>query len=147
MFKENGFIGGIHRCSTPFEVQEIASKMCGKRLMLPETQPYGYYCGSVYVQEAVEVQDEIILACCYDLNLQQPVFKYTKRWDYQGDINRIEWTYPNSVFSVPINPCEGVDIFMLQDVAKQLNIDESKQSALVFIMKNLWTLFTERDCT
>lgn len=120
--------------------------MCGKHIMLPQTEPYGFTCGSVYVQEVIDAAEEMIIACCYDYNLQMPVLKYTKRWEYLGDIDRIEFNYPGSVFSVPINPVDGVDIFMLQDVAKHLDIDESKQSTLVFLMKNLYTLFTERDC-
>ena len=54
-FLENDFKGGIHRCADPIEVKEVAEMMCGKKLMLPSTEPYGFYCSSVYVQEAVEV--------------------------------------------------------------------------------------------
>jgi len=56
--------------------------MCGKKLMLPNTEPNGFYCSSVYVQEAVDIADEIIIACAYDYNLQMPVLKYTRRWEY-----------------------------------------------------------------
>ena len=43
--------------------------MVGKRLLTPDTAPYGFYCPGVYVQEALNAVDEIIVAVTYDKNL------------------------------------------------------------------------------
>ena len=35
VFKENGFYGGVHVCSSPEEVKDVADQMCGKTFMTP----------------------------------------------------------------------------------------------------------------
>ena len=56
VFRENGFEKGIHICDSISEVEQVADKMLGKHLVLPESNPNGLLCNSVLVMEHLEIE-------------------------------------------------------------------------------------------
>lgn len=76
VFKESGFRGGIHVCSSPEEVQEAAKQMCGKILVCPESGPQGYLCRCVYIVEELDIAKELYVSVKYDRKQGCPVIIY-----------------------------------------------------------------------
>ena len=54
-FRENGFKSGIHMCDTISDVRDVADKMLGKHLVLPQSNEEGLMCNSVLVMEHLEI--------------------------------------------------------------------------------------------
>jgi succinyl-CoA synthetase beta subunit len=139
-FKENNFKGGIHKVSSPLEVQEVSSKMLGKRFIHPtETDEDGILCSCVYILEELDVDREFFLQIENDLKLQQPVITYSAHGGQSFD--RIRDLWPESIHTIPIDVRKGIDIINLMEVASNLNVSSSKQSYLVFLLKNLYECF------
>src|SRR6266699_4627863 len=62
----NGFKGGVHRCKTPVEAREMASKMLGQTLVTHQTGPAGRVVNKVLVAESAEIAREIYFAILLD---------------------------------------------------------------------------------
>jgi succinyl-CoA synthetase beta subunit len=56
----------------------------------------------------------------------------------------IEKRYPDSIFKIFVDIEKGLDLQILLKVATNLGVHE-KQSSLVFLIKNMWECFIQRD--
>src|SRR5277367_5013060 len=63
---KNGFKGGVHICSRPEEVREIAAKMLGQILVTHQTGPEGRLVNKIFVAEAAEIARELYIAVLLD---------------------------------------------------------------------------------
>ena len=66
VFRENGFKSGIHICDSIDQVQEVADKMLGKHLVLPDGHEHGLMCNSVLVMEHLEIDQQYYLSITHD---------------------------------------------------------------------------------
>lgn len=72
-FKENGFQGGVHQCSSPDAAAETAGKMLGNTLVTKQTGETGKPCSVVMVCEKLDVKREMYLAMLMDRGSGGPV--------------------------------------------------------------------------
>lgn len=61
-------------------------------------------------------------------------------------MERIRDLWPESIHQIEIDVRKGIDLRDLMHVAKNLNLSPNKQSYLVFLLKNLYECFIQRDC-
>lgn len=119
--------------------------MIGKRLMLPDTKPFGFLCHCVYIVEQLDVSQELFLSVSYSRDKMVPVITFSERGGMVGDITKIEQDYPESIHHIEVDPHRGFDIFEAQQVATKLGVSYRKNSALAFILKNMYECFIQRD--
>lgn len=79
----------------------------------------------------------------YDRKEQCPLITYSSRGGMT--LQRIEMMYPESIHKIYVNVEEGLDLATLLNVANNLGIAD-QQSSLVFLIKNLYECFIQRDC-
>lgn len=123
-------------------MMEVASKMCGKTLVCPETGPTGFRCKCVYILEELNIEKEMYVSIQFDRKSQMPAFIYCDKGG--KPLQEIEEEYPERVKKLYIDIHEGVDIKMLSKVAAELGI-ESKGSEVIFLLKHLFDCFIQRD--
>lgn len=71
-----------------------------------------------------------------------PVITYSSRGGMTLPV--IQSRYPETVHRINVDIEKGLDLNILLQVADNLGIHE-KQSSLVFLIKNMWECFIQRD--
>jgi succinyl-CoA synthetase beta subunit len=142
-FKETGFKSGVHIVKTPAEVKKIAEEMCGKTLVTKQSGDDGLACDCVYIVEKVAIAKEFYLSITLDRKAGCPVFIYSPEGGMS--IEDVAHKNPEKIFKLPIDLTKGLDVKDLIKAAKDLGLEE-QQSQVVFLFKNVYDCFFEKDC-
>lgn len=119
----------------------MAERMCGQFMSFPGNDR-GLICNSVLIMEKLEVEKEFYISIDYDRSSQKPIITYSTRGGMS--VEQIKKRYPNSIHQFTVEIDKGLDLSVLMKVAEDLGISE-KQSALAFLIKNMFECFVQRD--
>ena len=119
--------------------------MCGKHLVIPgKTSRDGLVCLGVLVMEHLDAKSQYFLQMSYDRREMKPVITYSTVGGKTYEA--LQKYYPETINKVHIDVNEGITIQQIRKVADDLGL-RFKQSAIHFLIKNLYECFTQRDCT
>jgi succinyl-CoA synthetase beta subunit len=142
---KNGFKGGVHVCSTPEEVVEIAGKMLGQVLVTHQTGPDGRLVNKVFVAEAAEIARELYLAVLLDRASSAPVVIASTEGGM--DIETVAEHTPEKLFREPVHPLLGLQPYQARLLARKLGLagDQAKQAGK--LLTSLYKLYIAADCS
>jgi succinyl-CoA synthetase beta subunit len=142
---KNGFKGGVHVCSTPEEVREVAGKMLGQVLVTHQTGPEGRLVSKIFVAEAAEIAKELYLAVLVDRATSAPVVIASTEGGM--DIETVAEHTPEKLFREPVHPLLGLQPYQARLLAQRLGLtgDQAKQAAK--LQMALYKLFMAADCS
>jgi succinyl-CoA synthetase beta subunit len=142
---KNGFKGGVHLCSTPEKVGEIAGKMLGQVLVTHQTGPEGRLVNKVFVAEAAEIVSELYVAVLLDRASSAPVVIASTEGGM--DIETVAEHTPEKLFREPVHPLLGLQPYQARLLAQRLGLagDQAKQAAKLLL--SLYRLFIAADCS
>jgi succinyl-CoA synthetase beta subunit len=106
-FRENGFVSGIHKVSSPLEVKEVTEEMCGKHLINKNTEKAGILCRSVLIMEEVYFTNKFFMSLSFDIHSGSPKLYYSKLGGHP--IDRLIKMYPESLRSNEIDVIRGIE--------------------------------------
>jgi succinyl-CoA synthetase beta subunit len=141
----NGFKGGVHLCSSPTQVREVAQNMLGHTLITHQTGPEGRIVHKVMVAESVEIQREAYFAILIDRATGSPVVVAST----EGGVE-IETTaekYPERIIREKVNPLLGLQPFQCLKLARQLGFAGDQLKAASKLFGSLYQLFISLDCS
>ncbi len=75
--------------------------MLGKKYVNEDTDSEGYIVNCVYIQEQLEIEQELYLHIMLDTNTQQPVVIYSKHGGMS--LERIQRLHPTEVFYLHVD--------------------------------------------
>ena len=142
-FKENNFQSGVHIVKTPEEVRAVADKMCGKTLVTKQSGDSGFPCNCVYIVQKIDIDKEFYLSITLDRKAGTPVFIYSPAGGMS--IEDVAKKNPDQIHKIKVDPAKSLDVDSLLKAAKHLNLEKQK-SEVVFLFKNLYDCFVEKDC-
>jgi succinyl-CoA synthetase beta subunit len=142
---KNGFKGGVHVCSTPEQVREIAAKMLGQVLVTHQTGPEGRLVSKIFVAEAAEIARELYIAVLLDRASSVPVVIASTEGGM--DIETVAEHTPEKLFREPVHPLLGLQPYQARLLARRLGLagDQAKQAAKLLL--SLYKLFIAVDCS
>jgi len=142
---KNGFKGGVHICSRPEEVRDIAAKMLGQVLVTHQTGPEGRLVNKVFVGEAAEIARELYVAVLLDRANSAPVVIVSTEGGM--DIETVAEHTPEKLFREPVHPLLGLQPYQARLLAQTLGLagDQAKQAAKLLLA--LYKLFIAADCS
>jgi succinyl-CoA synthetase beta subunit len=142
---KNGFKGGVHVCSTPAEVREIAAKMLGQTLVTHQTGPEGRLVRKIFVGEAAEIARELYIAVLLDRASSAPVVIASTEGGV--DIETVADKTPEKLYREPVHPLLGLQPYQARLLAQKLGLtgDQAKQGAKLLLA--LYNLFVAADCS
>lgn len=117
--------------------------MCGKTLITKQSGDTGFPCNCVYIVEKIQIDKEFYLSLTLDRKAGMPVFIYSTAGGMS--IEDVAHSNPEKIFKIHVNMKDGINVDDLIKAAKDLGIENLK-SQLVFLMKNMYDCFIERDC-
>ncbi|KAJ1984960.1 succinate--CoA ligase beta chain [Dimargaris verticillata] len=142
---DNGFKGGVRTVYSPSEVQAVAEKMLGHKLITKQTGAAGKLCNAVYVVERKYARREFYFAILMDRKSQGPVLVASSQGGV--DIESVAAENPDAIHKLPIDLEKGLDRQDAVRLAEQMGFSQTCVSDAADTIMKLYTLFLEKDAT
>jgi succinyl-CoA synthetase beta subunit len=143
----NGYKGGVHVVKNEAELTKAATKMIGSNLITKQTGKHGLPCNKVMIAEKMFLKREMYLSMMLDRSAGGPMFVASPAGG--TSIEDVAEESPELIFTRPININDGITADDTEYLAKALgfvagtpNFEECRD-----VMKKLYQLFREKDCT
>ena len=107
-FRENNFKGGIHIVDSMHAVEEVASKMCGKHLVIPGKNENGLICNSVLVSEYIDYKHAYFIQISYSRKHMMPMITYSEKGGLSYE--QLQKQYPETIKNILIDVKKGLDL-------------------------------------
>ncbi|KAH7421832.1 hypothetical protein KP509_13G077600 [Ceratopteris richardii] len=141
---KNGFKGGVHVVKRS-DVEAIADKMLGQVLVTKQTGPDGKPVNQVYLCEKLSLVNEMYFAIALDRASAGPVIIACSKGG--TSIEDLAEKYPDMIIKVPVDIWTGITDKEASKVVDGLSLKASEKTSAIEQIKNLYKLFTEKDCT
>jgi succinyl-CoA synthetase beta subunit len=127
------------------EAKAFASKLIGSFLITAQTGKKGIQVNKVLVAEAIDIKKELYLA----ISIDRSTSKITIISSTEGgaEIEEVSAKTPHKILKEQINPLLGVLNFQAHQIALNLGLTGSLATKGSSLIKNLFKIFIENDCS
>jgi succinyl-CoA synthetase beta subunit len=126
-------------------VQSVADQIIGMELVTHQTGPQGRRVAKVLVEQGLNIEKELYLSIIPDRNIAKIVVMASEAGGM--DIEEVAADTPEKIVKVPVNPLQGIQAYHCREVAFGLNLPPAAIKSFVAMLKNLYRLFVENDCS
>jgi succinyl-CoA synthetase beta subunit len=137
--------GGVQVATSTADVERIAATLLGHKLVTPQTRPEGQIVQRVLIEEGCDIAQELYCGIVIDRQLGQPVCMVSPVGGM--DIEAVAATTPEQIFRECIDVLLGLAPFQARRLVGQLNVRAEAQSALSPLLRQLYDVFYDKDCT
>ncbi len=137
--------GGVKLAQSESEVQSVADQIIGMELVTHQTGPQGRRVTKVLVEQGLNIEKELYLSIIPDRNIAKIVVMASEAGGM--DIEEVAAETPEKIVKVPVNPLQGIQAYHCREVAFGLNLPPAAIKSFVAMLKNLYRLFVENDCS
>ena len=140
-----GKAGGIHIANSLDEVEGIASKLLGSRLVTKQTDPSGLPVNLVYIETATDINHELYLSLLIDRNKESWTFIASSEGGM--DIEIVAEQHPENIMNYTINPVSGIDETQLESMFNKLLLNKELKEQFISITKAIFKLSQTIDAS
>lgn len=143
---KNGFKGGVHMVTKSGQAFDFAKGMLGEELVTKQA-PKGIICNKVLLMKRMYLRREMYLSILMDRGSQGPMMVGSP---FGGtSIEDVAESNPDAIFTESIDIIKGLQPEQCERMAVNLGLEPGTKSydKGVELMKNLYTMFSESDCT
>ncbi len=140
-----GKAGGIKLVRSPEQVSEVAQAMLGMRLVSPQTGPEGKRVHRIYVEARTTIERELYLALLVDRATQKVALLTSTEGGME--IEEVAARTPEKILQVQIDPLVGLCEYQARELGFALGLGAKQVASLVTLLKGLYVLFMEKDCS
>jgi succinyl-CoA synthetase beta subunit len=137
--------GGVQVAASTTEVEQIATAILGQKLVTPQTGPEGRIVQRVLVEEGCDIAQELYCGIVIDRQLGQPVCMVSPAGGM--DIEAVAAATPDQIFRESIDVLLGLAPFQARRLVDQLKVGAEAQQALPPLLRKLYNVFYDKDCT
>ncbi len=137
--------GGVKLAQSESEVQSVAGQIIGMDLITHQTGPGGRRVKKVLVEQGLNIEKELYLSIIPDRAIAKIVVMASEAGGM--DIEEVAAETPEKIIRVPINPLQGIQAYHCREVAFGLNLAPTVIKPFVVMLKNLYRLFVDNDCS
>jgi succinyl-CoA synthetase beta subunit len=137
--------GGVKIAKTPEEVRQAAAAILGMTLVTKQTGPEGRLVRTVLVEKGVAIKKELYLSIIPDR--ATATIAIVASQDGGMDIEDVAARTPERIITVAVNPVTGIKGYHLNNVMFGLELDKAVMKEFGGILRNLYNLFVEYDCS
>ena len=140
-----GKAGGVKMAKNLDDVELVASKMLGSRLITKQTDQMGLPINLVYIECGTQIISEFYLSLVIDRTKESWTFIAS----YEGgvDIEMVAEKTPEKIYKYTIDPAIGIDTHQLSLMAEKLNLDVNLQEQFIAITKKIFVLAKDADAS
>jgi succinyl-CoA synthetase beta subunit len=137
--------GGVKLARSAAEVESVAKEIIGMTLVTPQTGPKGRLVKKVLVEQGLNIAQELYLSIVPDRVSAQIAMIAS---DAGGmDIEEVAADHPERMIRISINPLLGVQGYHCRAAAFGLNLSPAVMKPFMALLRNLFRLFVEYDCS
>lgn len=140
-----GKAGGVKMAKSLDDVELIASKMLGSRLITKQTDQMGLPINLVYIECGTQIIFEFYLSLVIDRTKESWTFIASSEGGV--DIEMVAENTPEKINKYTIDPAIGIDTHQLSLMAEKLNLDVNLQEQFVTITKKIFVLAKNADAS
>jgi len=137
--------GGVKLAQSELEVTDIAGQIIGMNLVTHQTGPQGRPVKKVLVEQGLNIAKELYLSIIPDRETAKIVVMVSEAGGM--DIEEVAASTPEQIIKVAINPLQGIQAYHCREVAFGLNLAPAVMRPFVAMVKNLYRMFVEYDCS
>jgi succinyl-CoA synthetase beta subunit len=137
--------GGVKLARSLDEVKTLTNEMIGMNLITHQTGPEGRRVNKVLVEQGLNIQKELYLSILPDRATAKHVIMASEAGGM--DIEAVAEETPEKLIKVYIDPLLGIRAYHINQVTFGLSIPSPAQKPFQALLKNLYTLFVEYDCS
>ncbi|MBQ6559560.1 MAG: ADP-forming succinate--CoA ligase subunit beta [Erysipelotrichaceae bacterium] len=140
-----GKAGGILLAETEEEAMNAAKQLFGKTLYTKQSGPDGKLVRKLYIEKQTPHEKEYYLSLLIDNRLGKCVFIASKEGGME--IEEVAEKNPEAILRMPVELSEDVDAEEALSLAEKLGFVNETAEDFVVLLKQMFKLFTERDCS
>ena len=137
--------GGVKLAQSEQEVESIAGQIIGMNLVTHQTGAQGRPVKKVLVEQGLNIAKELYLSIIPDRETAKIVVMVSEAGGM--DIEEVAANTPEKIIKVSINPLQGIQAYHCREVAFGLNLAPAVMKPFVAMVKNLYRMFVEYDCS
>ena len=140
-----GKAGGIQIANSLDEVEGIATKMLGSRLITKQTGPSGLPVNLVYIETGTDINRELYLSLVIDRNKESWTFISSSEGGM--DIEIVAEEHPDNIMNYTINPVSGIDETQLESMFNKLLLNKELKEQFISITNSIFKLSQTIDAS
>lgn len=138
-----GLGGGVKLARSLDEVRKHADAILGMTLVTHQTGPEGKVVGKVYIEEGVDIADELYLGVVLDRAKEMPLMMASTEGGME--IEKVAATTPEKIIKVAIDPSIGFQGYHGRALAFGLGLPKEQMGAFIKFASALYTLYMQND--
>ena len=140
-----GKAGGILLAEDKKEALSAAGQLLGKTLYTKQSGPEGKLVRKLYIEKQSPHEKEYYLSLLIDNRLGKCVFIASKEGGME--IEEVAENDPEAILRMPVELTEGVSTDAALELADKLGFQGATADDFVALLRKMFRLFTERDCS
>ncbi|MCU0597674.1 MAG: ADP-forming succinate--CoA ligase subunit beta [Desulfobacterales bacterium] len=137
--------GGVKLAHSMDDVRTTAGSIIGMNLVTHQTGPEGRRVKQVLIEQGLDIEKELYLSLIPDRETACIALIASQAGGM--DIEEVASHSPEKIIKIHINPLNGIQPFHCRQAAYGLNIPAPAISAFSQMLKNLYKLFVDYDCS
>ncbi len=138
-----GLGGGVKVAKSIEEVQKYASEILGMTLVTHQTGPEGKLVQKVYIEEGVDIADELYLGVVLDRAKEMPVIMASTEGGME--IEKVAEESPEKIIKVAVDPTIGFQGFHGRELAFGLGLPKEQVGKFIKFASALYRVYMEND--
>jgi succinyl-CoA synthetase beta subunit len=137
--------GGVKLAASEDEARGFAGEILGMTLVTHQTGPQGREVKKLLVEAGQKIAKELYLSILVDRATAGIVIMASQEGGM--DIEEVAATTPEKIIKVRVDPLTGIQGYHLRQVGFGLELPKAALKEFSALLKNLYTLFVEKDCS
>jgi succinyl-CoA synthetase beta subunit len=137
--------GGVKLAGSLDEAKSLAAKIIGMKLVTHQTGPEGRVVKKVLVEQGLKIEKELYLGIIPDRASAKIVIMASEAGGM--DIEEVAEKSPEKIIKIFVDPLAGIYPYHCRDAAFGLNLSGGAVKEFSAMLKNLYNLFVECDCS
>ncbi len=137
--------GGVVLARSIKSAQKAAETILGMQLVTKQTGESGTEVKTILIEQGVTISREIYLSMLVDRERAAIVIVASQ--DGGMDIETVAEKTPERILKVYVNPLLGLQGYHLRELTRGLGIPEGSVKSFVAILRNIFRLFLQYDCS
>ena len=137
--------GGVKLAQSLADVKSLAGQIIGMNLITHQTGPEGKLVKKILVEQGLNIAKELYLSIISDRATAKVVVMASEAGGM--DIEEVAAKSPEKIIKVSINPLQGIQAYHCREAAFGLNLAPAVMKPFVAMLKNLYRLFVDHDCS
>ncbi len=137
--------GGVKLAASLDETGAMAEEIIGMTLITNQTGPEGRLVKKVLVEQGLDIKKELYLSILPDRETAKIAIMASEAGGM--DIEEVAEKTPEKIIRVYVDPLSGLQPYHCREVAFGLNMPASVQKEFAPMLKGLYKLFVDYDCS